>query len=125
MTDAGYEVPPEALAMLAQTVIQALALRDRLLSVVRDISGGMFIGKAAASSALAGGFELALSSAAKTIVLLSHAERVGELISAVEDAVLASSRDSATSAGVAVVLMRACRLAAACAEACDVIPGEP
>lgn len=113
-------LPDGAVARLAETVAQAWALYNRLLSVALVISCGMFIGREAAARAVAGGLELGLASAAKTIYVLSHAERVHDLAAAVEDAVLASS-DPPTRKELAVVYMRASRLASACADAYEIL----
>lgn len=109
-------------AKLNETLEQAWTLYFGLLSVARVTGCGMFIGREAAATAVAGGFDLALSSAEKTVGILSHAERVYDAATALEDSVLAAG-DPPTAADLAVTFMRAARLAGACATACGMIEG--
>ena len=106
--------------MLMEMHKQASALRNRLLSVALVTGCGMFIGYAAARFAVAGGFDLGLSSAAKTLDVLSHAYRVDDRITAVEEAVMAAG-DPPTRKDLAVIHMHAARLASACAAACGML----
>lgn len=117
------DLATEHVARLAETLAEAWALYNRLLNVGFVIGCDMFIGRAAASGAVAGGFDLALSSAAKAVCLLSHAERVHDSATAVEEAVLATC-GPLTPKDLAVVYSRAAVLAGTCYAACEMLERE-
>jgi hypothetical protein len=111
----------EEMAFLTETIEQARALRNRLLMVALALGPGMFLGREAASRAVAGGLDLWLAYSEKTLCALSHAEGVHDATTAVEEAVLAFS-DPPTPRELADVFVQGVRLCDVCAAACGQTP---
>jgi hypothetical protein len=107
---------------LREILEQAWHLYNRLLMVAFALGGGMFIGREAAARGVVGGLEFGLAYTGKAVCVLSHAQLVHELTTAVEDAVLAAASDPPTHRQLGVLWIRAVRLCEECAQACLLAP---